>query len=121
MYIIELEWKELNLDLEAIDAKLKVDYPLNYKGNQAHSKLELIFDAEPNQAEKDAILAYWEALDEQSAEAASYRSNSEISLAQAALKAGLLAKSWDQMSAIERKAMLNMPVSKQELIDAELL
>jgi hypothetical protein len=121
MFKMELQWKEVSLDLEKVDTKLKADYPSNYKGNQAHSVLELWFENEPSELEKADILAYWEALDEESDEASSYRSQADVKEAQEALKAGLIAKSWDQMSAVERKAMMGMSVTKQELIDAELL
>lgn len=121
MFKIELQWKEINIDLEKIDAKLKLDFPNNYKGNQAHSVLDLYFESELSSEEKESIVTYWESLDEESEEALSYRSASNIHLVKKTLKEGLLAKSWDQMSLIERKAMMGMDVSKQELIDAELL
>ena len=121
MHKIELQWKEVSIDLEKVDAKLRADYPANYKGNQAHSVLELWFDQAPSEQEAADIAAYWESLDAESDEAQSYRSMDQILAAKAAVKAGLLAKSWDQMSQVERKSMMGMEVSKQELIDAELL
>ena len=42
----KLEWKQFNIDLRAVDTKMKADYPGNYCGNQAHSCLELYFENE---------------------------------------------------------------------------
>lgn len=120
MYKLELQWKEYNLDLEAIDAKMRLDYP-DYTGNQAHSSLELWFSTEPSQEAKDAIMAYWDGLSNESDEAESYRSRQQIEDAKAALKQGLLAKDWNSMSQVERKAAIGMDVSKAELISAEIL
>lgn len=120
MYKLELQWKEFNLDLEAIDAKLRLDYP-NYTGNQAHSCLELWFSEEPSQEDKDAVMAYWDGLSSESDEATSYRSRQQIKDAKEALKEGLLSKEWSAMSQPERKLVLGMDVSKAELISAELL
>lgn len=120
MFKMEMEWKEFNIDLEAIDAKLRQDEPL-YVGNQASNKLELFFSEEPSQESKDAIQAFVDGLDAQSPEAISYRSQQDIQQAIQALKQGIPAKSWNDMSAIERKIVMGVDVTKAELIAAQLL
>ena len=121
MQKLELQWKEFNVDLEALDAKLKVDHPSSYKGNQASSCLELWFDELPDQAAKDAIQAFWDALTAESAEAVSYRSQAQIKAALEALKADIPSKTWNQLSAPQRKVVVGQSVSKAELIAAALL
>lgn len=71
MQKLELQWKEFNVDLEAIEAKFRADHA-SYVGNQASDKLELYFNDDVTQEELDAIQAYWEAIDEESSEATGY-------------------------------------------------
>ena len=80
MYQMNLQWKEFNVDLQALDVSLRADYP-NYKGNQAHSVLELWFDEEPSQEDKDAINALWDALDPDDAMVESYQSAAQLKTA----------------------------------------
>jgi hypothetical protein len=166
MYKIDLNWKEFNVDMEAVDAKLKADYPGNYLGNQAHSVLELYFQQDPQiipmqeqqqtvqqqavdsetgellvdengdpvmvdvvetiqvaagPSVKDQVLAYWESINEESEEVLSYRSSAQIMAAIQALKEGIPAKTWNQMNAVERKLVLNLAISKADLISAGVL
>lgn len=120
MFKMEIEWKEFNLDLEAMDVKLRQDEPL-YVGNQASSKLELFFSEEPSQESKDAIQSYLDSLTDESDEAKSYRSQQQLQQAIQNLREGIPAKSWNEMNAIERKLVMGLTVSKAELIAAELL
>lgn len=92
MYKIELQWKNFNIDLPALDAQLKLDYP-SYVGNQAHSVLELWFSEEPSQEAKDAIDALWAAIDtDQHAMALSYQSMAQVQAAVDAQKVSAKAK-----------------------------
>lgn len=115
-----MQWKEFNIDLEALDKRLRIEEPL-YVGNQASDRLELFFSEEPSQASKDAIQAILDGLDEESAEVISYRSQQDIQQAIQNLKQGIPAKSWNDMSVIERKIVMGIDVTKAELIAAELL
>jgi hypothetical protein len=117
----QLQWKEFAVDLEAVDAKFRADYAGNYVGNQAHSVLELYFEGELTEQMHSDIDAYWNGLTDQSADAVSYRSAADVKAAIETMKAGLVAKTWDQMSALERKLVIGQSVSKAELITAELL
>lgn len=119
-YKIEVQWKNFNLDLDAVSDTLKGLYP-HYSGCQAYIHLELWFSEEPSQEDKDAINAYWNGLESDSAEALSYRSAAAVKAAIQSLKEGIPAKEWAAMSAIERKLVMNLDVSKAELIAAELL
>lgn len=120
MYKLELQWKEYNVDLDAIDAKMRAEQE-NYTGSQAASCLELWFSEEPSQETKDAILAYWEGLSESSPEAENYRSKDSVEAAKKAAKEAAVLKLWNDMSIVERKLVSGLQVSKDELIQAELL
>jgi hypothetical protein len=118
---LNLNWKEFNIDCEAVMSQLKSLYADLIDSSSCDYFLVVRFLREATEQEVIDIQAYWDGLTEQSAEALSYRSREQIQAAQQALKASLVAKEWAQMSAAERKAMLGLEVSKQELIAAELL
>lgn len=85
MYAITMEWKEFNVSLSAIDAELRAEYP-EYAGNQANSVLELWFNEEPSQEDKDAVQAYWDAIESDSSQAVAYQSAADESEAREAIK-----------------------------------
>jgi hypothetical protein len=129
MYKLELDWKEHNINLGMIDAQLRLDHP-EYCGNQAHNKLELWFTAKPDDSALDQIRAYWESLDEDSAEAEAYKSASQLKSEESArqealrsIKLGMLEKTWANMNAIERKLYLGLDseVSHADLVAAGLI
>lgn len=113
MYSIKLEWKSFNLCLESIDAWMKSSCGDNYVGNSADSALTLWFKEQPSNEED--VLAYWELLDEESDEAKSYLSAGAIAKKIAELKEGLVLKSWDEMMPAERKLMMGLQPSREEL------
>jgi hypothetical protein len=113
MYSIKLEWKSFNLDLQAVDAWMKANCGDNYLGNSADVALTLWFKEKPENEED--VLAYWELLDEESDEAKSYLPADAIAKKIEELKEGMLLKSWDEMSAAERKLMLGKSPSREEL------
>jgi len=121
MYKVELQWKEFNVDLDAVRAKLETDYPDNYKGNQAYSVLELYFENEPTEEQRAAIQSYWDGLTDQSLEATSYCSQADMKAALDSARSGLVSKTWDQMGELERKLVVGANVTKAELIAANLL
>lgn len=120
MQKLELQWKEFNVDLEAVDAKLRSEQP-SYKGNQAASCLELWFEELPSREDCEALQAWWDALTAESPEAMSYRSQAQIEAAITSVKAGIPAKTWNQLVTVERKMVLGQVPSKAELIEAGLL
>jgi hypothetical protein len=76
-FSMKLDWKEINIDMNVVEAWLRANAGEHYCGNAAHTHLDLYFSEEPSQEEKDAILAYWEALDEESDEALAYMSRED--------------------------------------------
>jgi len=110
-----LQWREFNIDLLAVDTKMRADYPTKYSGNQASSFLELYFSEEPTEEEKAAIQSYWDGLTDQSAEVLSYRTQASIKEAIDNLKMGLVNKTWDQMTVTERKIVVGATIDKSEL------
>jgi hypothetical protein len=88
----QLEWKEFSVDLKAIDAKFKADYPNNYAGNQAHSIMELYFTEELTEQMNTDIDAYWDDLTAESAEATSYQSAAQLAQVTATQKTSAKAK-----------------------------
>lgn len=120
MQKLELQWREFNVDLEAVDAKLRAEQP-SYRGNQAAACLELWFEELPSQEDCEVLQAWWNSLTEESIEATSYHSSEQIQQCLNTLKAGIPAKTWNQLTIPERKLVLGQVPSKEELIAAGLL
>lgn len=99
MFKIELQWKEFSVNLPMLDQKLRAEHP-EYAGNQAHNILELWFTEEPSQEAKEEIVAYWEALDEESEEATSYKTQAQIEADAAADKAAKKASAAAKLEAL---------------------
>lgn len=114
MHAIILSWKEFSVSILAIETYFIATYP-NYRGNSADIALTLWFSEEPTDEDKSAIQAYWDGILVDSVEATSYVSAQQVTARIAELKAGLIAKSWDAMDAVERKLVLQLPVSNAEL------
>lgn len=89
-HIINLEWKAFNLNLQMLDQSLRAAHP-TYAGNQAHSRLELIFTEAPSEQMQAEIIAWYDALNEQSPEAA-YKSKDQEAAEQQAAKDAAKAK-----------------------------
>lgn len=85
MYSINLEWKEFNVNLQAVEAWMKANAGAHYSGNQASRTLELYFSEEPEQSVKDDVQAYWDLLAEDAEEVTSYKSQEDV-LAEIATK-----------------------------------
>lgn len=118
---VELNWKEFNVDLEALRAEIDSLVPGKCLGISADSNLRIHMNEETSQEEIDSILLMWEELDEESEMAASYRSQEQIKQAIETMKAGIPAKTWANMSAIERGILIGQIPTKAQLIEEELL
>lgn len=120
MFKIEKQWKEFNIDLKTLNAEIKAIEP-NFIASQSHRVLELWFSEEPSQESKNQIDAFYDNLTANSVVATSYRAMSDITAAIKSLREGLIVKTWDQMNALERKLVMNIEITKEDLIAAELL
>ena len=114
MHGLILQWKEFSVNILAIETYFIATYPY-YRGNSADTALTLWFSEEPTDEDKTAIQAYWDGILVDSTEATSYVSSQQVAARIADLKAGLLAKSWDDMTAAERKIVVGVAVSNAEL------
>lgn len=82
---MKLDWKEYNVDLEALQIHLKDLYP-DLDGCAAGRELSLIFFEEPSQEDKDAIASFWESIDAEHEMVVSYKSQAQRSEERAAKK-----------------------------------
>jgi hypothetical protein len=138
MYSIKLDWKKIilsgtgteqdpyvygddySVSMEDVEAWMKANVGTYYVGNQSASKLELWFSQEPDQADKDAIQAYWDGITEVSSEATNYVAQSAIDSAIDSAKASLQTKienadSYDTFTAAEKKLAAGLTPTKAEL------
>jgi len=76
-YSIDLDWKNINIDLNTVNAWLKANAGTNYAGLSADSQLHVWFTDEPPQDFISAVQNYWNSLDEKSAEATNYKSSAD--------------------------------------------
>lgn len=114
MYFIKLEWHPHNIDLDAIQSYMSGTY-VSYSGSSADYCLTLWFSEDLTDQQKADIEAYWAGLTEESSEAQSYVTTTQIAEATAQQKANLITKEWADMSACERKLVLGLPVTRQDL------
>lgn len=70
---------------------------------------------------KEDVEAIYEAITETSPEVASYRTTQQIANAIQTLKEGIPAKTWNQMTVVERRLQMGLNVTKEELIAAGVL
>lgn len=92
MFALELDWKSFNLNLASVETWLRSNAGDQYTGNSADAKLNLWFQEEPSQEIKDAIQAYWDGLEEDSAEASDYKSQEQVKADVEAKKSSAKAK-----------------------------
>lgn len=93
---MSFSWKEFNVSLVLLETWLRENAGAGYCGNCASgASLELYFIEEPSQEIKDAVQAYWDGLEDDSAEASDYKSqeqiNADVEAKKASAKAKLLA------------------------------
>lgn len=118
---IKLEWKEFNVDLEAVEASIKVLIPNKCIGVSAGNELTIHVEDSTTDEEIESINSLWTDIEADSEEATSYRSDQQIKEAIAAMKAAVPSKTWAQMSAVERGLLIGLVPTKAQLIEAELL
>ena len=120
MFTLILEWKEFSVNLPMIEAFCK-GLDSNCVGTSADSALRVHFSEEPTQETKDAIQAKWDGLDEESDEVSSYKSQSQIDAAIQAAKLALISKTWATMNTSEKKLVVGLMPSLEELIEDGIL
>jgi hypothetical protein len=116
VFTIQKEWKEFNISIPNLQTELKANYP-QYVGCSANSKLELHFSSEPSQEEKDTIDAYYESLDGSdyvSAEDLKAQED-ELEAAILVMKQAVISKTWANMSAVERKIVVGLKPTREEM------
>lgn len=107
-YSIDLTWKNFNLSLPAVEAWMRSNAGELYCGNSAHTVLQLWFLEEPSEEIKAAIVAYWDALTDQSEEATSYFSQAQARDAELAAREDAVTKSFDQLSTQQKKLLMGV-------------
>jgi hypothetical protein len=100
MFSINFQWKEFNINLEAVEAWMKEYVGDSYCGNSADSKLTLWFHEVPSQELMDDIQAYWNGLTEESTEATSYKTATELANEVAAAKTAAKASATSKLAAL---------------------
>lgn len=114
-YTIELSWKEFNLDIDSVKAEIASIAGENFCGCAADYGLQLFFLEEPTQEVKDLISTYWDSMDSEAPEAQAYVSVNDIEAAKQAAKISAVSKNWDDMTAAERKLIIGLEPTKEEL------
>jgi len=114
MYSIQLPWKLFSVNLQLVDVWAKAQLS-TYVGNSADYQLTLWFSEEPSSETASAVESYWDSLSAESSEAQSYVTVAQIAEATSLLKTNLLSKTWDEMSQTEKKLVMNLPVTRQDL------
>lgn len=114
MYSVKLEWHPHNLDLKTVQAYVKANFP-NCVGNSADTALTFWFTEALSTGQEQNLRSYWAALGDVSPEAQSYVPANVLNDRIAELKADAVTKTWDQLSAVQRKLIVGQNVTKQEL------
>lgn len=116
MYTIQKEWKEVNVSVSQLEVWLRANFP-SLVGCSANSKCEMHFTIEPSEEEKSLIDTYWDSLDGSDYVDAITLALKEQELESAiiTMKETIITKTWDQMSAIERKVAIGLKPTRAEM------
>lgn len=115
MFAIKLDWKEVKISLPDMEVWLKANAGTDYCGTSADSHLTVWFETEPSESVIDSVNQYWESMAPGCSEAVRYIPATLIKTTFDDLKAGLVSKSWDQMSIAERKIVTGQMPTREEL------
>jgi hypothetical protein len=118
---IDTQWKTFNVNLDMVNDKVKVLAPNKTFGISADTDLTVHCDDSITDAQVLAIQSYLDGIIATSDEAKSYRSLAQVKAAIETLKAGIPAKTWAQMSTMERGMLIGLTPSAADLIAASLL
>jgi len=110
------QWKEENINVSLFDKWLRETHPNTYLGCNAGYDLTLDF----SQLSEEEELAVHEAWDNQNP--ADYKSkeqikveDEELTVAITTAKEAMIEKTWATMSTVERKIVLGLPVTREEM------
>lgn len=84
MFTLDLNWKQFNISLPALRTWIDANIETPCVGISANSKLQIHFAAELSELDKNDLLSYWEAIDEESPEAVAYMTAEQIKAAEQA-------------------------------------
>lgn len=115
MYTYNLSWKNFNVDLDAVSVWLSNNAGLSYCGISANSSFQIHFNEEPSQQIKNDIEDYWDAIDSNSQEALSYVSQQDILEEIDTIKIDALSKTYDQLSAAQKKLLMGLTPTRSDL------
>ena len=113
-YMIKKDWKDFKLNLNLVANQL-ASIVNSFCGLQAHSYLEFWFKEEPSEEEKSLIDLYWDDLTESSEEAVRYYSEEQFQSAIQAIKHDALLKTFDELSVAQKKLLMNLVPTPEEL------
>lgn len=99
-FCIELDWQSFDVDMNTVETWMKANAGASYCGNCSSAKLELWFQAEPEQAVKDAISAYWSGLTAESPEATNYKTQAQREADAASATASAKASAQTKLAAL---------------------
>ena len=115
MFAMSFNWKAFSVNIQAVETWVRANTTNTFAGSSADTSLTLWFNSEISDNQKQAITSYWAGITDQSAEATSYVSSDDIAEAIAALRSGMINKSWDQLTFPERKILLGQTPTNEEL------
>lgn len=121
MKTIQMEWKQFNINLDKVLSEVKILAPGKIYGISSDVNMRINCSDDLTLEQEEAINDYLNSIDEQSNEATSYRTASQVRDAIKAIKAGIPSKSWNQLSSIERALLLGIEPTALQMIEAELL
>lgn len=88
MFTLDLNWKQINISLPKLREWIDANIETSCVGISANTKLQIHFEQEPSEVDKNDLLSYYEAIDEESVEASSYLTvEQELAAQQAELQA----------------------------------
>lgn len=115
MYTITKDWKEFNISLDKIDEWGRTNLGASFSGISADNNLRFDFTEEPSNEVKAALNAMWDGIEDDTHEyATSYFSFSEYESALSAAKEDAVTKSYDELSAIQKKLLLGVALTLAE-------
>lgn len=100
MIPIQLKWLDFPVNLQAVDAYMKINAGTSYSGISADYFLTLWFTESPEDGISEAITAYWADLTSESVEATSYKTAAQITADEETAKAALLASAQSKLTAL---------------------